>query len=445
MATDGFAFDRFPRASTYHPDWIRDSVGGGANSLWLTEWLAEALELRPAMRVLDLGCGRGASSMFLHREFGVQVWATDLWFSAEERSQRIRDAGVVDGGVVAIHADARALPFDLEFFDAIVSIDSFPYYGTDDLYLGYLARFVKPGGAIGIAGAGLMHEIDGAVPEHLAVVDAGSLVPALGVMVAAALGEARRSSMSIWPTRCRTAGGAGSTGTGQWRRTTRLKSRLSKPTRAARLAMCEWRPGAGPMSYWTIRSCRCRHNIRSIRCCGIARPEEADTMAFRWLALAVFVGALFVSAYHRRRARERETIPRRREGGAMMAARALVAFPLFISPLAYVAHPPAMAWASFDAPGWLRWAGVGLGVVVIASVHWVLGNLGRNVSETVLTKESHELVTSGPYRWIRHPLYTTGIALFVALGLIAANWFILLCAAAALVGIRTGRDPSRGT
>ena len=164
-------------------------------------------------------------------------------------------------------------------------------------------------------------------------------------------------------------------------------------------------------------------------------------MAFRWLALAVFVGALFVSAYHRRRARERETIPRRREGGAMMAARALVAFPLFISPLAYVAHPPAMAWASFDAPGWLRWAGVGLGVVVIASVHWVLSNLGRNVSETVLTKESHELVTSGPYRWIRHPLYTTGIALFVALGLIAANWFILLCAAAALVGIRLAVIP----
>ena len=158
-------------------------------------------------------------------------------------------------------------------------------------------------------------------------------------------------------------------------------------------------------------------------------------MPFRWIALAVFVGALSVSAFHRRRARERETIPRRREGGALMAARALVAFPLLISPLAYVAHPPAMAWASFDAPDWLRWTGVTLGVVVIASVHWVLGNLGRNVSETVLTKESHELVTTGPYRWIRHPLYTTGIALFLALGLIAANWFILLCAAAALVGI----------
>ena len=191
MPTDGFVCDRFPRASTYHPEWVRESAGGGANSLWLTEWLAERLALRPAMRVLDLGCGRGASSIFLHREFGVQVWGTDLWFSAEERSQRIRDAGVVDGGVVAIHADARALPFDLEFFDAIVSIDSFPYYGTDDLYLGYLARFLKPGGAIGIAGAGLMHEIDGAAPgAPRRLVDAGSVVPALSVMVAAALGEA---------------------------------------------------------------------------------------------------------------------------------------------------------------------------------------------------------------------------------------------------------------
>ena len=118
------------------------------------------------MRVLDLGCGRAMSSIFLRREFGVQVWATDLWFSPSENLQRVRDAGVEDG-VFPIHADARSLPFAAEFFDAIVSIDSFIYYGTDDLYLNYLARFVKPGGPVGIAGAGLMSEIDGPVPAHL--------------------------------------------------------------------------------------------------------------------------------------------------------------------------------------------------------------------------------------------------------------------------------------
>jgi SAM-dependent methyltransferase len=156
----------FPRSSQYHPEWVLASVSGGANSLWLTKWLASALNLRSGMRVLDLGCGRAASSVFLRREFGVQVWATDLWFSVSEKIQRIRDAGVEDG-VFPIHADARSLPFATEFFDAIVSVDSFYYYGTDDLYLNYLARFVKPGGQIGTAGAGLVREIEGSLPEHL--------------------------------------------------------------------------------------------------------------------------------------------------------------------------------------------------------------------------------------------------------------------------------------
>jgi len=161
-----FISERFPKANKYHPDWILAGVSGGANPLWLTEWLSESLGLRPGMRVLDLGCGRALSSIFLYREFGVQVWATDLWFSASENLQRIRDANAEDG-VFPVHADARSLPFGEEFFDAAISIDSFPYYGTDDLYLGYLARFVKAGGDIAIAGAGLMKEVAGSPPEHL--------------------------------------------------------------------------------------------------------------------------------------------------------------------------------------------------------------------------------------------------------------------------------------
>ncbi len=161
-----FVSEQFPRSSKYHPEWVIASVSGGANPLWITEWLAAALDLRPGMRVLDLGCGRAMSSIFLRREFGVQVWATDLWFSESENIQRIRDAGVEDG-VFPIHADARSLPFAEEFFDAIVCIDSFIYFGTDDLYLNYLARFVKRGGQVGIAGAGLMREIEGAIPDHL--------------------------------------------------------------------------------------------------------------------------------------------------------------------------------------------------------------------------------------------------------------------------------------
>lgn len=157
---------RFPRSSKYNLEWIVAGVSGGANALWLAEWLAEVVDLRPGMRVLDLGCGRASSSIFLRREFGVQVWATDLWFGASANWERVRDAGVEDG-VFPIHADARSLPFASEFFDAVVSIDSFFYYGTDDLYLSNLARFLKPGGVVAIAGAGLVQEFDGPIPEHL--------------------------------------------------------------------------------------------------------------------------------------------------------------------------------------------------------------------------------------------------------------------------------------
>jgi SAM-dependent methyltransferase len=167
MAPDNrLVSQQFPRSSQYHPEWVLAHASGGANALWLTEWLTEALDLRSGMRVLDLGCGRASSSIFLHREFGLQVWATDLWISAAENSQRIRDAGA-GSGVFPLHADARSLPFAPDFFDAIVCIDSFPYFGTDDLYLNYLAQFVKPGCQVGVAGAGLVREVEGAVPDHL--------------------------------------------------------------------------------------------------------------------------------------------------------------------------------------------------------------------------------------------------------------------------------------
>jgi SAM-dependent methyltransferase len=167
MSDDRLVCDRFPRSSAYHPDWVIAGASGGANALWLTEWLTEAMALRPGMRVLDLGCGRALSSIFLRREFGVQVWACDLWFSVAENLQRIRDAGFEDS-VFPLHAEARSLPFAPEFFDAILCIDTFPYFGTDDLYMSYLARFLKPGCHVGIAGAGLTHEIEGQIPDHLA-------------------------------------------------------------------------------------------------------------------------------------------------------------------------------------------------------------------------------------------------------------------------------------
>jgi SAM-dependent methyltransferase len=156
---------RFPRTSRYAPEWILER-GMGSNPLWMTEWLCEKLDLQPGMRVLDLGCGFAASSVFLAQEFNVQVWATDLWVPASENWKRICDANLTDR-IFPIHADARSLPFAAQFFDAIVAIDCYFYFGSDDLYLNYLVNFVRPGGQVGIVGAGLADEMPSPVPEHL--------------------------------------------------------------------------------------------------------------------------------------------------------------------------------------------------------------------------------------------------------------------------------------
>jgi SAM-dependent methyltransferase len=167
MSQDAQLFnEQFPRSNAYHPEWILESASGGANSVWLVDWLTSVLELKSGMNVLDLGCGRGASSIFLAREYDVTVWATDLWFSPSDNLLRFRDADLARN-IYPIHADARTLPFAADFFDAIVSIDAFPYFGTDDHYLNYLARFVRPGGVIAIALAGFVNEIEGEVPTHL--------------------------------------------------------------------------------------------------------------------------------------------------------------------------------------------------------------------------------------------------------------------------------------
>jgi cyclopropane fatty-acyl-phospholipid synthase-like methyltransferase len=84
------------------------------------------------------------------------------------------------------------LPFANDFFDAVVSIDSFVYYGSDQFYLNYIAHFVKPGGPIAIAGAGLTREIEGEVPPHLEPWFTGEgLLPEISRLVAKALGTNR--------------------------------------------------------------------------------------------------------------------------------------------------------------------------------------------------------------------------------------------------------------
>ena len=157
--------DDFPRASAYDPVWVHRNQMG-PNVLWMTEALAQVLPLEPGTRVLDLGCGSAISSIFLAREYGVQVWAADLWINPSANRPRIEEAGVSDR-VFPVEAEAHALPFAHGYFDALVSIDAYHYFGTDVRYLSYAAQFVRPGGQMGIVVPGNSVDPDDLPPELL--------------------------------------------------------------------------------------------------------------------------------------------------------------------------------------------------------------------------------------------------------------------------------------
>ena len=78
-------------------------------------------------------------------------------------------------------------------------------------------------------------------------------------------------------------------------------------------------------------------------------------------------------------------------------------------------------------------------------IYWLFSSLGKNVTPTVAIRKEHSLVTYGPYRWVRHPLYSVGLVLFLGLSLLAANWFIALAVlcGSPILALRTRIEEAR--
>jgi len=140
----------------------------GPNAILMLDEITQSIELKKEMRVLDLGCGTGLTSVFLAKEYGVQTFAVDLWIAATDNYKRFLQMGV-DDLVIPIHADAAVeLPFADEYFDALISVDSYHYYGNKDGYFEkYLKPLIKKGAPVAIAIPGTKQEMNGIIPDEL--------------------------------------------------------------------------------------------------------------------------------------------------------------------------------------------------------------------------------------------------------------------------------------
>jgi len=147
---------------------------------------------------------------------------------------------------------------------------------------------------------------------------------------------------------------------------------------------------------------------------------------FRLITILLFLTALSVSVYYRRKAQvsSGDQIDRRQEGDFIMFALRISGILIWLSIIAYMVYPPVIAWATVPLPSGLRWLGVFGGFIAVALLIWMFSSLGMNITDTVVTRRKHTLVTHGPYRWIRHPLYTFGILFFLCLSLISSLWII---------------------
>ena len=121
-----------------------------------------------------------------------------------------------------------------------------------------------------------------------------------------------------------------------------------------------------------------------------------------------------------------EKLDRTQEGIATMIALRLAGLALWGGVIAFMISPTSMAWSSLPLPAWLRWTGVAMSVATIPLLVWTLRSLGPNLTDTVVTRQTHTLTTGGPYRWVRHPFYGCMALFTVSTGLMASNWFVLL-------------------
>ncbi|QIZ53309.1 methyltransferase domain-containing protein [Dickeya zeae] len=154
-----------PFTDSYDSTFLLDTMMG-PNAMRITEEMAAQLPITPGMRILDLGCGKGISSILLAKKYDVTVFAADLWITPTENARRFASQGV-DAHIIPLLLDVtKEIPFAQEYFDMIISVDAWQYFGSNDSMLAKMLPFVKPNGLIAVAVPGFIQDYsEGNLPE----------------------------------------------------------------------------------------------------------------------------------------------------------------------------------------------------------------------------------------------------------------------------------------
>jgi len=140
----------------------------GPNPIKLLQWNLTGITINRESTILDLGSGHGLTAAYLASVYECNVFAFDKWISADDAHAAISECSPARWPI-PLHGDARELPFTASYFDAVISTDSFIYFGTDDLYIPYIAGFIKPEGLLCFTVPGFNKEVesDSVLPDHL--------------------------------------------------------------------------------------------------------------------------------------------------------------------------------------------------------------------------------------------------------------------------------------
>ena len=158
---------RYVKSEKYNTPALQAKIMG-PNPIKLEEELLLDHQIPAHAVVCDLGSGQGLTSVFLAKEYGFTVYAADLWSDPAENRAFFDAMGLNRRQIIPVKADATDLPFEKNFFDAVVSTDSYNYFGRDGRYLDdKLLPFVKPGGLVYIAIPGMKRDCHDHLPEEL--------------------------------------------------------------------------------------------------------------------------------------------------------------------------------------------------------------------------------------------------------------------------------------